>query len=1423
MSRIKRASELAALLKPYVIQWINDVSGAGATTLSAVDSGSSTSYAPTPHDLNSVHHSGTLPHNSTKMSGLSDDTHDLYANADGYGVRSAYMAERLNKTITASTGLSGGGLMTLDRYLSINFADSGSDSVYQGATGCPGAASYAARTDHRHEVISTASPGIAACLLSTNSGGELNIRGDFLVGISASPTLFVDISEGNVYIEPQALPPTVRGALTVRPPTATAKGLVLQSYESQTAAIAQILDNSGNDLLLITNQGDLESGNPNFVSGLTGWQITHDGNAEFWNAVIRGELHASVFVADEMHATGGTLAVLNATTIASPNVATDNKIITTGSFIVVTKASWQTGLSYMSGCDVWRGKYMSEPVSGSPLDIFDIYLEVVGAASSNGDRDLTDGNPGTYDVPVYLRSGSPSSASTVIPTGTTFVKWGEVNQASGTYTGGIIITSDLSQSPYMDIFTIDSDSSPWAAAAIKPRTRIGNLDGVLGLSEQWGIATGKSLADTSCPYVVVSDQQVGLFGVTQSWWDSGGNVIGQVNPNGTGSASPVFWFGPSENDKKLEYRENGELIIRGNMIVGPTLGYVADTVQIYCPFDGTPSENDYTVNFNSKLGQSYTKTGGFSGRFGAIGGFGKVLAIGGSTTNLIKDPDMFSTSGWSACTDGTCSISIFPVSYHSVSGSTSMQIRSCSAATCTVFVSDAVTIASNASVFLQGWQRAALNASTNIRLRDMTNNSDRIYLSSSQYDQWEYVSGSWYNSTGASVSVKAMLTNTASVYGVYTYFDAIQLETGYEATPYAHGGMASGYAWTGTANQSTTTKEPSYLGFSGSQIGAWNDITISAWVRLVHPRAFTTRVIASRYLTSSNYAYLAILTDGRVRTAVNSVGTGTTVTSTCTVDDTNWHHYATTIQGLTVGSPIVKTYLDGALVASATGTACPMSFYAASLAIGHYSGTGSNYLNGYLDDLLIATRVYTDDEINGIYTSEAPLTFHPGNFETMWTGYDGANVHANSTGLFGESSDGTKSFALNNASSACWGGFTIDPGDMVLGDNKADSAAVFWDKSAGTFGFYGDGVAEPPVYISTCGNIIFGSGSIKMNASGIAFYDTSTAVVNALKWYTWSSSAYSFLGRVMGDYGGGASAVVWVSGRRPSGAPWSIASITLSAVDDVRSTSPRFVLSSDDTISVLGASIMSFNSLKSLSSASYTKLMFGRTTNGQMTYGLHLNQGGADNEIFAVESSDISHSFTGEVESMVYLDILKQSATAGGAAIRGFSETDVGLHLRGGGNSDDTSKATTSVGFVVITANKPSSGSFTAIGTQGNIIAFREGTTTRALIDKEGDLHLDASSNASAFDTYNDIQLLTGLRASLMPDGDVLKERFKDWIEEARPVLETAGIVTYNDDGHHFVALKKLHMLEIDAMRQLYERIVKLESKIDSHKFDDTS
>ena len=368
---------------------------------------------------------------------------------------------------------------------------------------------------HSHGVIASSAPGAAESLLKTNSDGHLQLR-SFSVGVA---------SDTNTSLKVMSADPAW-------------VGLRLKQRGDQVGQMLRIEKSDGSALLLITNDGNLESGSPGFVSGLTGFQIVGaTGDAEFNNVRVRGELHATTFVADELHATGGTLAVMTATNIGNPVQSYDNKlgpIDTSATTYVVVNASWSTGLSYFQQKDIIRIHSIGEVQSGGSLYIPDIYLEVV-SVTNLGDRNLGQGNPGHYRLQCLRKSGGYEGYE--VPAGAAVVLWTRSGQGTGAYKGAMLLTADLAYGPYLDIFTVDASRTYLAAwpgsgetrttPTIKPRVRLGNLDGVLGLPEQWGIAAGTDLSDTSpaAKYLVASDLGVTLRNIDLTMYSGSTEII----------------------------------------------------------------------------------------------------------------------------------------------------------------------------------------------------------------------------------------------------------------------------------------------------------------------------------------------------------------------------------------------------------------------------------------------------------------------------------------------------------------------------------------------------------------------------------------------------------------------------------------------------------------------------------------------------------------------------------------------------------------------------------------------------------------------------------------------------------------------------------------------------------------------------------
>ncbi len=74
------------------------------------------------------------------------------------------------------------------------------------------------------------------------------------------------------------------------------------------------------------------------------------------------------------------------------------------------------------------------------------------------------------------------------------------------------------------------------------------------------------------------------------------------------------------------------------------------------------------------------------------------------------------------------------------------------------------------------------------------------------------------------------------------------------------------------------------------------------------------------------------------------------------------------------------------------------------------------------------------------------------------------------------------------AASKSWGGFSLAVGDLVIGRNALDAAAIMWDQSTGKFGFYGGGNSTPQVEIGTDGQVLAGAGAVRLGGAGLYVY-----------------------------------------------------------------------------------------------------------------------------------------------------------------------------------------------------------------------------------------------------------------------------------------------------------------------------------------------
>jgi hypothetical protein len=381
-------------------------------------------------------------------------------------------------------------------------------------------------------------PSVAG-LIDTNTG--VNLPGGDIVALVAGGTVAVNVGPTGAAVG-TAFDTTA--ALKVQSAANDDITLFLKQKSGQTARMWRVEDSTGQEIIVLDSQGNLQSGNPGFVSGLTGWQMTPQGNLEANNAFIRGALHASIFTMNEFHASGGTLYIapagkleLDATVNVSVGIEAVFDIRTTSAlgsgsqFDIRTTSALGSGSQFtlrtienyfaitdppsghamiLSARDIVRCKALG---LGVGIDLWDVWGVVTRV------EDMTD----YYRYYYTLKSGGTNGL--IIPAGTAIISYGKPGD------GRIYLTADQNYAPYMQVFL--SGEEPWNGQ-ITPTVRIGRLDGVglPGVSgiEQHGIVLSSNLSNASAPYLVASNLQMFSYKIDSEW--NNGNPTARITANG---------------------------------------------------------------------------------------------------------------------------------------------------------------------------------------------------------------------------------------------------------------------------------------------------------------------------------------------------------------------------------------------------------------------------------------------------------------------------------------------------------------------------------------------------------------------------------------------------------------------------------------------------------------------------------------------------------------------------------------------------------------------------------------------------------------------------------------------------------------------------------------------------------------------------
>jgi len=158
------------------------------------------------------------------------------------------------------------------------------------------------------------------------------------------------------------------------------------------------------------------------------------------------------------------------------------------------------------------------------------------------------------------------------------------------------------------------------------------------------------------------------------------------------------------------------------------------------------------------------------------------------------------------------------------------------------------------------------------------------------------------------------------------------------------------------------------------------------------------------------------------------------------------------------------------------------------------------------------------------------------------------------------------------------------------------------------------------------------------------------------------------------------------------------------------------------------------------------------TANGKMSKGLTINQSCADNEAFALKSSDVAHAMTGQTEADTYGALKKYQATSGGLLIDGYKDADGcptgAIYIRSTlGEAANTAKNCDGKGIIILDARITDGGSgVTSPGSDANLVSISSIGDVVFIFDEEGTAHADVGT--ATFDDYCDVELLRGFLAT---------------------------------------------------------------------------
>ena len=221
-------------------------------------------------------------------------------------------------------------------------------------------------------------------------------------------------------------------------------------------------------------------------------------------------------------------------------------------------------------------------------------------------------------------------------------------------------------------------------------------------------------------------------------------------------------------------------------------------------------------------------------------------------------------------------------------------------------------------------------------------------------------------------------------------------------------------------------------------------------------------------------------------------------------------------------------------------------------------------------------------------------------------------------------------------------------------------------------------------------------------------------------------------------------------------------------------------------------------------------LLLGTATPKYSYPHLDIDAGGSNGGHILLRNANTNHQMTTLNDTDVGAQI-GLNGTSGGLVLNAYAEGTRTMMFHVSATSSDNTRSTAANGAAYFDFGEKNGTDVHAFDANDNLLVITNRTTARWLVDADGDTHYDGTDGAGAWDIYDgeegrpaDIDLLNTFRYLTTEKNDrgFAKRIFGNFVEEYAQILHDTGVITVNDDGHHFVSTKGLNALMIDTQRQ---------------------